>query len=143
MSLKDKSLRNTSQMFLERVLNKFEAYVECLMDQGTEFRGEFHDFLDCAMIDHWQALRDHPQADRLVERMVQTCKKILRKVCLKQDKKNWDINSSYLEMGYRMSKHASILSYSHDFLLYVRHPLPPSAIVGKMDLVMNFFSKVT
>jgi hypothetical protein len=53
----------------------FRACVECLTNQGSEFIGEFQDLLDHALIDHCQTLRDHPQADGLVERMVQTCKK--------------------------------------------------------------------
>ncbi len=73
--LSDKSSHNTSQIFLQQVLSRFGACAECLTDQGLEFRGKFQDLLDHALIDHRQISRDHPQADGLVERMVQMCKK--------------------------------------------------------------------
>jgi hypothetical protein len=73
--LLNKSSHNTNQAFLQHVLSRFGAYAECLTDQGSEFRGEFQDLLDHAFIDHRWTLRDHPQADGLAERMVQTCKK--------------------------------------------------------------------
>ena len=53
-----------------------------LADQGTEFIGEFPEMLDELLIDHRRTLRDHPQADGLAERMVQTLKVALRKACL-------------------------------------------------------------
>jgi hypothetical protein len=79
VALPDKSSHNTSHAFLQQVLSRFGACAECLTDQGSEFRGKFQDLLDHALIDHRQTSRDHPQADGLVERMVQTCKKGLRK----------------------------------------------------------------
>jgi hypothetical protein len=70
VALLDKSSHNTSQAFLQQVLNRFGAYVECLTNQGSEFRREFQDLLDHALIDHHWTSRDHPQADGLVEIMV-------------------------------------------------------------------------
>jgi hypothetical protein len=58
----------------------FGVCVKCLTHEGSKFRGEVQDLLDHALIDHHRILRDHPQADDLVERMVQTCKKGLRKI---------------------------------------------------------------
>ncbi len=86
--LPDKSSRSTSQIFLQQVLNRFGACAECLTDQGSEFKGEFQDLLDHALIDHRWTSRDHPQADGLVERMVETCKKGLRKICLTKNKED-------------------------------------------------------
>jgi len=79
------------RFFLQQVLSRFGACAECLVDQGLELRIEFQDILDHALIDHYQILRDHPQADGLVEKMVQTCKKGLRKICLTKKKriKTW------------------------------------------------------
>ncbi len=76
--------------FLQQVLSRFGAYAECLIDQGSEFRGEFQDLLDHAFIDHRRTSKDHPQANGLAKRMVQTCKKGLRKICLTRNKKDWD-----------------------------------------------------
>ena len=53
-----------------------------MTDQGTEFIGEFQELLDEALIDPRRTSRDHLQADGLVERMVQTLKFALRKVCM-------------------------------------------------------------
>jgi hypothetical protein len=70
VALPDKSSHNTNQAFLQQVLSRFGACVECLTDQGSKFRGEFQDLLDHAFIDHRRTSRDHPQVDGLVERMV-------------------------------------------------------------------------
>ncbi len=75
VALSDKSSHNTSQAFLQHVLNRFGVYAKCLTNEGLEFRGEFQDLLDHALIDHRRTSRDHPQADGLVEKMVQMCKK--------------------------------------------------------------------
>jgi hypothetical protein len=67
--------------------------------------------------------RDHPQADGLAERMVQTCKKGLRKICLIGNKEDWDLALPYIAMGYMMSKHVSFFSlFSTGDIPF--HPLP-------------------
>ncbi len=126
IALPDKSSHSTSQAFLQQVLSRFGACAKCLTNQGSEFRGEFQDLLDHALIDRRRTSRDHPQADGLVERMVQTCKKGLRKICLTRNKEDWDMALPYIAMGYRMSKHASL---SHFLTFYFLgsipfHPLP-------------------
>jgi hypothetical protein len=80
--LPDRSSHSTSQAFLQHVLTRFGACAECITNQGSEFRGEFQDLLDHALIDHYWTSRDHPQVNGLAERMVQTCKKKLWKICL-------------------------------------------------------------
>jgi hypothetical protein len=80
VALPDKSSHSTSQTFLQQVLSRFGACAECLTNKEPEFRGEFQDLLNHALIDHRRTSRNHPQADGLVERMVQTCKKGLRKI---------------------------------------------------------------
>jgi hypothetical protein len=70
VAIPDKSSSNTNHVFSQHVLNRFGACVECLTDQGSEFKGEFQDLLDHALIDHYWTSRDHPQADGLAERMV-------------------------------------------------------------------------
>jgi len=86
---------------------------------------------------------DHPQADGLGERMVQTCKKGLRKICLTRNKENWDLALPYITMGYRMSKHASLSHFSLYFLLFGRHPIPPFSIAVQMDQVVDLDSPST
>ncbi len=143
VALPDKSSHSTSQAFLQQVLSRFGACAECLIDQGSEFRGGFQDLLNHALIDHRQTSRDHPQADGLAEKMVQTCKKGLRKICLTRNKEDWDLALLYIAMGYRMSKHASLSHFSPYFLLFGRHPIPPSSIVAQMDHVVDLDSPTT
>jgi len=140
VALLDKSSHNTIQVFLQQVLNRFGACAKCLTDQGSIFKGEFQDLLDHALVDYRQTSRDHPQADGLAKRMVQTCKKGLRKICLTKNKEDWDLALPYITMGYRMSKHASLSHFSFYFLLFGRHPIPPSSIVAQMDQVVDLDS---
>jgi hypothetical protein len=141
--LPDKSLHSTSQVFLQQVLNRFGACAECLTNQGSKFRGELQDLLDHALIDHRLTSKDHPQADGLAERMVQTCKKGLRKICLTKNKEDWDLALPYIAMGYRMSKHASLSHFSPYFLLFGKCPIPPSSIAAQMDQVVDLDSPAT
>jgi hypothetical protein len=75
--------------------------------------------------------------------MVQTCKKGLRKICLTKNKEDWDPALPYIAMGYKMSKHASLFHFFPYFLLFGRHPIPPSSIVAQMDHVMDLDSQAT
>jgi hypothetical protein len=72
--------------------------------------------------------------------MVQTCKKGLQNICLIGNKKDWDLALPYIAMGYRMSKHAFLFHFSPYFLLFGRHPIPPSSIVAQMDQVVDLYS---
>jgi hypothetical protein len=72
--------------------------------------------------------------------MVQTCKKGLQKICLTRNKEDWDLALLYIAMGYKMSKHASLSHFSPYFLLFGRHPIPPSSIIAQMDQVVDLDS---
>jgi hypothetical protein len=133
VALSNKSSYNTKQVFLQQVLSRFGACAECFIDQGSKFREGFQDLFDHAFIDHHRTSRDHPQADGLAERMVQTCKKGLQKIYLTGNKEDWDLALPYIAMGYKMSKHASLFHLSPYFLLFGRHPIPPSSIATQMD----------
>ncbi len=124
-------------------LSRFGACVECLTDQRSEFRGEFQVLLNHVLIDHCWASRDHPQADGLAERMIQTCKNGFRKFCLTRNKEDWDLALPYISMGYKMSKHTSLSHFVPYFLLVGRHPIPPSSIVTQMDQVVDLDSPST
>ncbi len=143
VALPDKSSHSTSQAFLQQVLSRFGACAKCLTNQGSKFKGEFQNLLDHALIDHSQTSRDHPQADGLAERMVQTCKKGFRKICLIKNKEDWDFAFLYIAMGYKMSKHASLSHLFPYFLFFGRHPIPPSSIAVQMDLVVDLDSPTT
>jgi len=141
--LPDKSSHSTNQAFLQHVLSRFGACVECLTDQGSEFKGEFQDLLDHVLIDHCRTSKDHPHADGLVERMVQTCKKGLQKICLTTIKEDWDLALPYIAMGYMMSKYAYLSHFFPNFLLFGRHPIPPYSIAAQMDHVVDLDSPAT
>jgi len=48
----------------------------------------------------------------------------------------------YIAMGY-MSKHASLSHFVSYFLLFGRHPIPPSSITAQMDQVVDLDSPAT
>jgi hypothetical protein len=75
VALLDKFSEGAAYSFLDCVLSHFGAPAEVLTDQGREFLGEFQTLCWQAMIDHRTTLRDHPEADGLAERMVQTVKR--------------------------------------------------------------------
>jgi len=75
--------------------------------------------------------------------MVQTCKKGLQKIYLTKNKKDSDLALPYITMGYKMSKHASLSHFSLYFLLFGRHPIPPSSITIQMDQVVDLDSLAT
>jgi hypothetical protein len=43
-------------------------------------------------------------------------------------------------MGYMMSKHAFLSHFSPYFILFGKHPIPPSSIVVKMDQLVDLDS---
>jgi len=141
--LLDKSSHNTNQALLQQVLSRFRACARCLIDQGSKSKGKFQDLLNHAFIDHRQTSRDHPQVNGLEERMVQTCKKRFRNICLIRNKKDWDLALSYIAMGYMMSKHIFLSNFSPYFLFFGSHPIPPFSIVAQMDQVMDLNSPTT
>ncbi|OAE22432.1 hypothetical protein AXG93_2381s1280 [Marchantia polymorpha subsp. ruderalis] len=121
-----------------RVLSHYGAPAEVLTDQGTEFQGEFQVLCDKALIDHRTTSRDHPEADGLAERVVQTVKRALRKYGLQKGHLgDWDIQLPWLAMGYRFSRQASLASFSPYFLLYGRDPDLPTSIRRESSEVVN------
>ncbi len=66
-----------------------------------------------------------------------------RKICFTRNKEDWDLALPYITMGYRMSKHASLSHFSPYFLLFGRHPIPPSSIAAQMDQVVDLDSPTT
>jgi hypothetical protein len=137
VALPDKFRERAAYSFLDRVLSRFGAPVEVLTDQGREFLGEFQTLCEQAMIGHRTTSRDHPKADGLAERMVQTVKKGLWKYNLKKGHHgDWDLQLPWIAMGYQFSKHASLASFSPYYLLFGRHPVLPQAIQADADTVL-------
>jgi hypothetical protein len=137
VALPDKFSEGATFSFLDRVLSRFGAPAEVLTDQGREFLGEFQTLCEQALIDYRTTSRDHPEADGLAERMVQTVKRGFRKYSLKKGHHgDWDLQLPWIAMGYRFSKHASLASFSPYYLLYGRHPVLPKAIQEDADTVL-------
>lgn len=87
--LVDNTSEETAKAFLQ-VCTHFGAPAEVLTDQGQEFQGEFDTLCKELLIDHRETSRDHPQADGLAERMVQTTKQAVRKYVLTHAVDTWD-----------------------------------------------------
>ncbi len=64
------STERSSYAFLDKVLNRFGAPAKVLTNQGTKFRGEFQELCEKTLINHCITSRNHPEANRLVERMM-------------------------------------------------------------------------
>ena len=117
-----KEAKRTTYAFEAGVLARFGACAEVITDQGSEFRGEFSDMCARNFIDHRTTSANHPPANGLAERCVQTVKNGLRKYCV--DAKNmdtWDLQLPYLMLGYNCSKQRST-GISPYHLLYAREP---------------------
>ena len=120
--LPSKSFANVAKELLGGVLGRYGAPGEIVTDRGGEFQAGFDDLLTKHETTHRLASRDHPRADGLAERMVQTMKRSLRKSLCNGGGLRWDELLLYVAMGYRMSTQKS-LGYSHYFLLFGRDPI--------------------
>ena len=85
-----------------------------------------------ALIDHRRTSRDHPQADGLAQRMVQTLKVALRKACLTGKVSGWEDRLATITMGYRMSTHESLVYFSPYYLLFGRQPLHCRSVSNRL-----------
>ena len=123
----NKEARNTAYAFKHGVLERFGACAQVLTDNGTEYQGDFHALLGECFIDHRQSSPNHPQANGLVERSVQTIKQALRRHCedtLRVD--TWDEKLPFVSLAYNCSRQ-SATRCSPYMLLYAREPVFPSS----------------
>ena len=90
--LPQNSVELAAAAFLDRVLARFGALAGVLTDQGREFLGVFEELCTKALIDHRTTFRDHPEANGLAKRVVQTTKGGLRKYeLLRGSHRDWDL----------------------------------------------------
>ena len=120
VAIPTKEACKTVRVFRKNVLRRYGEPAEVQMDQGTEFRCEFQEMLDEALIDHRRTSRDHPHADGLAKRMVHTLKVALRKACLTGKVFGWEGRLAAITMGYRMSTHEFLAHFSPYYLLFAR-----------------------
>ena len=136
--LKTKEATEVAAAFLTHVLGRFGSCAEVLSDQGGEFQGTFHALLTSCLIDHRLTSPNHPQANGLSERCVQTVKRALRK--LTDDVghvKTWEQLVPWLVLGYLCSAQ-SATGISPYQLLYATTPIIPPAIRERLLLPIDF-----
>ena len=128
-----KDAEHTRAVFLQRVLGRYGACAEVVTDQGTEFQGVLDELLEACFIDHRVTSANHPQADGLAERAVQTVKHALRKRCeLDRKSDTWDEALPWIMLGYNASTQKAS-GMSPYYMLYARHPVVPPAVKERMQ----------
>jgi len=136
--LPDRLSATTARAFLHHVLSKFGSCAEVVTDRGTEFQGDFAALLQENFIDHRITSAEHPQADGLAERCVQTFKNGLNKMTAdKGTKDDWDDELAWVAFGYRASPQMST-GYSPFELLYARTPVVPPATRERLEEPVDF-----
>jgi hypothetical protein len=134
----DKQASTTARAFLSHVVSRFGACAEVVTDQGSEWRDSFDTLLESCFISHRVTAPNHPQADGLAERIVQTIKRGLRKYCAQVGNVDtWDEGVHWLALGYRCSPQASTKLSPYE-LLYARQPVIPPAIVQRLSTPLDF-----
>ena len=121
----NKSAATTERAFVT-VLTRFGACAVVTTDQGREWAAEWTAPLQNLGIDHRETSRNHPQANGLAERAVQTVKDCIRRTC-DADHSKWASSLPWIAMGYNMSTQAA-LGFAPYHLLYGRPPVIPPAI---------------
>jgi hypothetical protein len=136
--LPDKEAGTTSFAYLHHVLGRFGASAEVCTDGGTEWKGPFAQLLLDSLIDHRQTSPNHPQANGLAERVVQTCKRALRRMARQRaEGRNWDELLPYVMLGYNCSTHKST-GFSPYLILHGVEPTIPPAIKPRFDAPVSF-----
>jgi hypothetical protein len=85
-----------------------------------EFHEEFQKLHEKALIDHHMASWDHLKVYKLIEQMVQIVKwgTLQKYGYQKGHTKNWELELSWLGIGYRFSWQAFLASFSPYILLF-------------------------
>jgi len=150
-----KSSQVVAHAFLQHVISHFGASAEVVTDRGGEFKAEFDDLLTKCLIDHRITSAEHPQADGLAERAVQTIKKSLA-IChlaqsctdtlldtadqlAKTQPEEWDVQVHWVVLGYNTSPQMSTKISPFEFL-YARRPVVPPATRERLDTLIDTMS---
>ena len=140
IALPDKTAECTAAAFLSAVICRYGAPAEVVTDGGAEWKGEFEKLLRESLIDHRVTSPNHPQADGLAERAVQTIKSSLTKLVADVEKVDiWDQQVQWITLGYRASKQRST-RLSPYAILFGTHPVLPPAIRPRFDDVLLDFA---
>ena len=126
--LPDKEADHTASAFLHHILGRYGACAEVCTDQGSEWKGSFSALLLSSLIDHRETSPNHPQANGLAERVVQTCKRALRRMARQRaEGRDWDDLLPYIMLGYNCSVHQST-GFSPYLIMHGVEPTIPPAI---------------
>ena len=139
IAIPDKKPTTTRDVFLIHVISRFGTCAEVTTDDGGEFKKNFATFLYDFHIDHRTTSPNHPQADGLAERAVQTVKRSLSKMISDSSSVSaWDTELlPWVVLGYNCSKQEST-GYSPYFILHGTEPLIPPAIAPRFSQPLSF-----
>ena len=135
--LPNKEPATTAAAFAAAVLGRYGSPAEVLTDRGGEWQAAFDQLLLDCMIDHRRTSANHPQADGLAERCVQTVKAALSKLCAEQgSQQEWDRHLPWLMLGYNASpqKATGLSPYQ---LMHAVTPIVPPAARQRLEQPMN------
>jgi transposase InsO family protein len=139
VAIPDKEAKHTAHAFLAAVIGRFGACAEAVTDRGTEFEGEFDHLLVDALIDHRTTSPNHPQADGLAERCVQSIKKALAKHAVQhRELGDWDTQMHWIALGYRASRQASTGCSPYELMYGCRPVVPPAIRLRFENPVLEF-----
>lgn len=135
--LPSKSAADTTSAFRQHILGMYGACAEVCTDQGSEWKGEFARLLMESLIDHRQTSANHPQANGLSERAVQTCKRALAKLAHSDAGiKQWDNQLPSITLGYNCSVQSATKLCPYT-ILYATDPVIPPAIKPRFQEDLN------
>ncbi len=123
----NKEAATTAYAFLHHILGRWGSCAEVCSDGGSEWKGAFGQLLSDCFIDHRQTSPNHPQADGLTERAVQTCKRALDRMCQGRSADvEWDMHLPYVTLGYNCSVQDSTGFSPYEILHGVPPTIPPA-----------------
>ena len=123
----DKQSATLSRVFLDRIIGRYGCCAEVVTDGGKEFTGDFDALLSSLFIDHRTTAANHPQANGLAERVVQTLKTAIRKHSeTAREDSVWDGVVPYIMLGYNSSVQASTGMSPYHVMFGVPPTVPPA-----------------
>ena len=138
VAVPNKEPATIKRVFLDRVISQYGCCAEVISDNGGEYKKEFCELLAQLFIDHRNASANHPQANGLAERTVQTMKRAIRKwTDTHAVDCHWDDALPYILLGYRCSVQAATGLCPYE-ILHGCKPIVPPAIMERMSEPNNF-----
>jgi hypothetical protein len=139
IALPNKEPATTAAAFLSAVICRYGSPAQVVTDRGGEFQSDFQQLLTKCRIDHRTTSANHPQADGLAERAVQTLKSSLAKIiATKGTCDNWDLEMQWVALGYRCSKQKSTKLSPYQMLYGCPPCVPPAVREGFDDVILDF-----